>query len=143
MDIISMINSVSDALKGVFSFIDDLHLGKEEKLEFHNKIANIVLELEKLNTEVIKQQSSVIVAEAQSGSWITRSWRPILMCVFGGIIVYDLVIVPLAGLPVVGDTKVVPAEIWNLLKIGIGGYIGGRSLEKIADKISLSKVLKK
>lgn len=143
MDIVSMVSSISSALKGVFDFADDLHLSKEEKLEFHNKIANVTLELEKLNTEVTKYQSNIIVAEAQSGSWLVRSWRPMLMCVFGGIIIYDLIAVPLFGLPVVGDTKVVPPEIWSILKIGIGGYIGGRSLEKIADKISLNNILKK
>ena len=30
----------------------------------------------------------------------------------------------------------VPDQFWGLLKIGIGGYIGGRSLEKITSKVT-------
>ena len=28
-----------------------------------------------------------------------------------------------------------PSELWNLLMIGVGGYVVGRSGEKIADKV--------
>ena len=28
-----------------------------------------------------------------------------------------------------------PDELWNLLMIGVGGYVVGRSAEKVADKV--------
>ena len=31
-------------------------------------------------TDEMKAASKIILAEAQSGSWLTNSWRPALMC---------------------------------------------------------------
>lgn len=66
-----------------------------------------------------------LLAELQ-GNWLQRSWRPILMLVFTYIIFHNYVVVPIFGAPV----AVIPPDMWTLLKIGVGGYIAGRTLEK-------------
>lgn len=74
----------------------------------------------------------VITAEAQ-GNWLQRSWRPLLMMLFGVIIANNYIIAPYLG--AMFDAQVmleIPQNMWGLLKLGIGGYIGGRSLEKVA-----------
>lgn len=76
-------------------------------------------------------QAKVITAEAQSQSWLARNWRPILMLVFTFIIAWNYIAVPVFHLQAAG----VPDQMWTLLNIGIGGYIGGRSLEKVAPNI--------
>ena len=80
---------------------------------------------------VLKTQSSTIIAEAQSKSWLTRSWRPITMLTFVVLIVLEAT----AALPVK-----LPSDIWVVIKLGLGGYVVGRSVEKIADKISTTYI---
>lgn len=76
-------------------------------------------------------QAKVVVSEAQSASWIARNWRPILMLVFTYIIAHNYVIAPIFGIGAVP----IPDRMWSLLELGIGGYIGGRSLEKVAPSV--------
>ena len=78
---------------------------------------------------IVEAQSRVLVAEAQSKSWLTASWRPIVMLSFAGILVYSFFIGPMAEL----KTVPIPADLWTLMKLGIGGYVGGRSVEKLAE----------
>jgi len=81
--------------------------------------------------EVIKLQSEVIKLELK-GNWLQRSWRPILMLGFGFIVMYSKFIAPAFGLP---NAELEP-DFWTLLEIGIGGYVIGRSAEKITEKAS-------
>lgn len=74
----------------------------------------------------LEEAASVIKAEANSESWITRSWRPITMLTF----------VALVAAHWLGFTapNISPAEIASLLdivKIGLGGYMVSRGGEKI------------
>jgi hypothetical protein len=85
------------------------------------------LELQKLQTEIV-------LAEA-NGNWLQRSWRPILMLAFGFIVIYVKFIAPLFQLPI----PPLENEFWNLLQLGIGGYVVGRSAEKIAGNITINK----
>jgi len=81
-----------------------------------------------LTLEMTKTQAGIITTEAQ-GNFLQRTWRPLSMLTF-------LVLIVLAALKLVDLSMMnVPKEMWQLLTIGIGGYIGGRSLEKIATNI--------
>lgn len=95
-------------------------------------------------TEQIKAQSAVIVAEAQGDSWLQRNWRPMLMTLFGFIVFNNYVLYPYLSLfweqaPVLE----IPGPLWGLLKIGVGGYVVGRSSEKIVDKVKEWKMNKR
>jgi hypothetical protein len=79
-------------------------------------------------------QTDIIITEAK-GNWLQRSWRPLLMVSFGFIVIYVKFIGPLFGLPI----PELELEFWELLKIGIGGYVVGRSAEKIANNITITK----
>jgi hypothetical protein len=79
--------------------------------------------------------SEVVKAEAQSQHWITATWRPIMMLSFVAIIVNNYIVYPYLSLfwaeaPILD----LPLQMWDLLKIGVGGYIVGRSGEKIMEK---------
>lgn len=83
----------------------------------------------------LKEAASVIRAEAQSESFIARNWRPIIMLLFGGIIANNYILFPwfnALGLPAV--TMNIPPDMWALLKLGIGGYVVSRGVEKSIDK---------
>jgi hypothetical protein len=118
-------------IKQIGDVIDDLFTSDEERANAKIKVLEVLkqqqLELQKLQTEII-------VAEA-SGNWLQRSWRPILMLSFGFIVIYVKFVAPLFDLKI----PELENEFWDLLQIGIGGYVVGRSAEKIADKITIKK----
>lgn len=70
--------------------------------------------------------AKIIVAEAQGESWLQRNWRPLLMVLFGAIVANNYVLVPIFGVPAAD----IPPDMWDLLKLGVGGYVVGRSAEK-------------
>ena len=70
---------------------------------------------------------SVIVAEAQGGSWIQRSWRPITMLTFVALIVARWL-----GFTAPGISDELEVALLDLIKVGLGGYVVGRSAEKVA-----------
>ena len=118
-------------IKDLMSGLDKLFTSKEEKIIAENAIKQILLQKQ---LELQKMQTDVIITEAK-GNWLQRSWRPILMLSFGFIVIYVKFIGPLFGLPI----PPLELEFWELLKIGIGGYVVGRSAEKIADNITITK----
>lgn len=73
----------------------------------------------------------IIVSEAQSESWLARSWRPILMLTFGGLIVARWF-----GWAAPNLTEAEYLKLWDIVQFGIGGYVVGRSAEKIAPEIA-------
>ena len=85
------------------------------------------MELMKIIQEQIEAQKAIIVAEATGKSWLQRNWRPLLMLVFTIIIAFNYIVAPLFS----RQPLPIPPDMWDLLKIGIGGYIVGRSAEKI------------
>jgi hypothetical protein len=110
-------------IKEIGNVIDNLFTSDEERIHAKNEILKVLkeqqLELQRLQTEII-------VAEA-NGNWLQRSWRPMLMLAFGFIVIYVKFIAPLFSLPI----PPLENEFWNLLQIGIGGYVIGRTGEKM------------
>jgi hypothetical protein len=77
-------------------------------------------------------QAKVITAELRHGTWLSRSWRPITMLVFVYIIAHNYILATMFHL----ESVPIPTDMWDLLKIGIGGYVIGRSVEKTAPAIA-------
>jgi hypothetical protein len=115
--------------KQVGDVVDNLFTSEEERLNARNKIFKV---LQDAQLELQKMQTDIIIAEAK-GNWLQRSWRPILMLSFGFIIIYTKFI---SQLSIYLVTPVLEPEFWSLLEIGIGGYVIGRSGEKIVDKLA-------
>lgn len=76
--------------------------------------------------ELERTAANVIMAEANGESWLQRNWRPMLMVLFGIIIANNFLVVPIMGTPMAE----IPPDMWDLLKLGLGGYVLGRSAEK-------------
>jgi hypothetical protein len=117
----------SDIIGAVGKVIDDLFTNDEERIKAKNEVFQILKEKE---LELRKMQTEVIVTEAQ-GNWLQRSWRPILMLGFGFIVMYNKFFAPAFNLP----NAELENEFWNLLQLGVGGYVIGRSAEKIAKDV--------
>lgn len=117
----------SEITKSIGDTINTLSTSDEEKLNAKNKLTEIVMS--QLN-EAMRLQQNIIVSESQ-GNWLQRSWRPVLMLSFGFIIMYQYFLSQIFNLPKVD----LPEQFWYLLELGIGGYVIGRSVEKVTDKV--------
>lgn len=58
-------------------------------------------------------------------SWLTTNWRPITMLALVGTVVGSLVF-----------GYEVPSRMWDIIEFSLGGYVVGRTVEKIAPPIS-------
>jgi len=115
-------------------------LGDVVKRLFPDKVDQATIEAE-IKLALIEHTGSleeirgkIVLEEAKSGHWLTATWRPLLMLVIVAIIALNYLIFPVAGLFLATQHEIeLPIELWNLLQIGVGGYIVGRSGEKMVD----------
>ena len=120
---------ISALVSPVTSLVDNLHTSDEERLE----AKGVLLKLETAlmsqtlayEQKLAESQASVLVAEATSNSWLTRTWRPITMLTFVFLIVWS----QFTGMEI-------PPDLWFVVKLGLGGYLGGRSVEKSVGAIT-------
>ena len=125
------------AVKGVTDLVGQFVEDKDKANELETKIKNKLLSLEQ---EVITAQRDVIVAEAKSQSFIARNWRPIMMLTFVGIIANNYILFPYITLfGGTATTLEIPPDMWALLKIGVGGYVMGRSGEKMVESFAKNR----
>lgn len=99
-----------------------------------NQAMKLAREMEGEVTKRMEMRSSIIQAEIQNGS---GKWRVHLMylCMFiitTHFILYDIVpyIRTVFDLDFWIPTPPVNTDLWSFLKIGVGGYIGSRGVEK-------------
>ena len=124
---------VSSIFKPAAELIDNLHTSEEEKLTIKQKMFEIqtqaFMKAEEYESQLLDAKKTIITAEAQSQSWIASNWRPVTMLSFLILVVLDsfgLLANPLAP------------EAWTLLQIGLGGYVVGRSAEKVTQVLKKS-----
>jgi len=135
-----LIEKAGNALDNLFTSDEERLKARGELQKLQNELATAILEHEK---ELIKAQKSIIEQEYKQGSWLARNWRPILMTVFTAMIAHRYLLLPFSdfvaevfNLPmVILEPESMPDNVWDLLKIGLGGYIVGRSGEKIASSL--------
>lgn len=84
----------------------------------------------------LTEAASIIRAEAEGESSLQRMWRPIVMLTFTGLIVCRWL-----GISI--NTVVIPPELemklFEIIQLGLGGYVIGRSGEKIMKTWAESK----
>ena len=76
-------------------------------------------------------KADIIKAETTSESWLAQSWRPIMMLTFGALIVARWL-----GYAAPGISQEEVLKLWNIVELGITGYVVGRSVEKIVPSIT-------
>lgn len=137
MGIFSFISSI---FKPATDLVDDLITTDDERLEKRNELMTIKqkmmegqnqiqLKILEYESKLLEAQSSIITAEATGKSWLQRNWRPITMVCF-------LIIVLSDSFSVINIPEDRVESIYDLLKIGLGGYVVGRSAEKIAPQFA-------
>lgn len=101
-------------------------------------VSKIQLKSLEVDGKKIAAQQQILKAELE-GNTLQRNWRPIAMFVFMALLVYQVVVV--SALNAIFGADTVPQDAQLVYKIidvilyGMGGYILGRSGEKIARTI--------
>lgn len=75
--------------------------------------------------------ASIVSDEAKGESWLQRNWRPLTMMTFVGLVVAKWL-----GFTAPGVSEAIELELMTLIQIGLGGYVGGRTVEKVAPVIA-------
>ena len=75
--------------------------------------------------------ADIVKAEAQSQNWLASSWRPITMLIFVALIVARWLG---WSAPNLSEDEVL--SLWDIVELGLGGYVVGRSVEKIVPSIA-------
>lgn len=129
-----LLGGVKDII-GMFHTDPALQLAATQKLaELESSFREKQLAAE---SEFTTQQANVVIAEAKSDSWLAKNWRPVTMLTFVFIIVWNYIVVGTVGAFYTQvHTIPIPVDMWDLLKLGIGGYIGARTVEKVTDTVS-------
>ncbi len=121
---------VTDLIAGIFKpaaeLIDELHTSEDERLTAKGHLLDVqaaamqrVFDYEKSTLEA---QANIVNSEAGSEHWLTATWRPITMLTMLTLVVGDAML----WLP-----NPLSEDAFMLLQIGLGGYVVGRSAEKI------------
>jgi hypothetical protein len=81
-------------------------------------------------TELSKGAADIVKTEA-AGGFLASSWRPITMLVFVGLIVARWF-----GLAAPNLAEAEYLKLWDIVQLGLGGYVIGRSVEKIMPQVA-------
>ena len=100
----------------VLDIVDDVVEDKDEanRLKFQ------------IQRQLIETKGSELEAQ---GSWLQRNWRPLLMVVFAGLVVAHWFGLTASNIP-----ESVQNSLLNIVMVGVGGYVMGRSAEKVVGK---------
>lgn len=122
----SAIPIVGKVLEGVIGLVDQAVMDKDKANELKAQLEQVFknADLTKF-TEQMRAQKDIIVAEAQSESWLARTWRPMVMLFFAGLIGAHWL-----GLTPPNLAEAVVMKLLAIVQVGIGGYVVGRSAEK-------------
>lgn len=124
---LSILGFISDIFKPAAALIDELHTSEEETLKIKEAMFKMeqatTLKLMEYESQLLTARTDIIKSEANSASWIARNWRPITMLSFLALVILD----SFSWLP-----NPLAKEAWTMLQLGLGGYVFGRSAEKVA-----------
>ncbi len=127
----SIFSFIGKIFKPVADLVDNLHTSEEEKLEIKSKMMEMQFEFQSkildYETKLMESKATIVESEAKSEHFLTAAWRPITMLLFTGIIVLRWF-----GLTDASISQELELKLFSIVQLGLGGYIVGRSGEKIA-----------
>lgn len=120
------------SLDGLFTSDDERLQAKTQILMVQTQVMTHVLDYEK---SMLQAQSDIIQSEAKGESWVQRGWRPVTMLIFVGIVTAKWF-----GLTDAGISEQLELKLMSIIQLGLGGYVIGRSGEKIVKSIDFGKI---
>ncbi len=118
-----MLGEALNILKPAFSIIDKFIEDKDQATQVK---AQLQVQASNELSKLVEQKANIIIAEAKGESWLQRNWRPILMLWFAVLVGCHWL-----GLTAEGLSDNVVVKLLSIIQLGIGGYIIGRTGEKM------------
>ena len=81
--------------------------------------------------EIEAAAAKIIQTEAASTHWLAANWRPLTMITFTALIVARWM-----GWVAPNLSEAEYLKLWSIIEFGLGGYVVGRSVEKVAPSIA-------
>jgi hypothetical protein len=97
-----------------------------DKDEAERLKSQITMEAMKSDGAELQAATSIILAEANGESWLQRNWRPLLMLWFAALVGAHWL-----GFTPENLSDAVVQDLLGIVQVGIGGYVLGRSAEKV------------
>ena len=114
--------------KQILKIVDDAVPDADLKQKLQQEIQKTLLSN---SQELLRLQAQIITTEAKSESWLTRNWRPIVMLTFATLMVADWL-----GFTAPNLTPELKMKLFDIIQLGLGGYVIGRSAEKTLPKVA-------
>ena len=125
---------IGNGVKGFFGV-------KQSQVEGIHKTIEAIGESNSSAAEKEKAIAAVIGAEMNSGHWLAAVWRPMVMLVLAALVVSYFLgyTTPELMAPIPEGSSM--REIFELLKLGLMGYMPLRTVEKIASQVNAGKII--
>lgn len=114
---------LQNVIRELGDIVNGLSVSSKEKQKIQEEIQSLVY---RYKSELVREQSAA-VGDEMRGNWLQRSWRPMVMLVLTLLVVLGV----FTESSMLSDTS----RFWDLLEIGIGGYVIGRSGETITGNL--------
>lgn len=92
-------------------------------------------EKERQNVQMIlttfAAQADIVKTEAASSHWLAANWRPLTMLIFTALIVARWF-----GWAAPNLSEAEYLKLWDIVQLGLGGYVIGRSVEKVIPSVA-------
>jgi len=82
--------------------------------------------------------AGIVRAEAESDHWLTANWRPIVMLTFAALIVARWF-----GWAAPNLAEAEYIKLWDIVQLGLGGYVIGKSAETISGNVAKTVIANK
>lgn len=131
--LIALISGIGTAINGLFGF-------KGEQAKTVQEALKVLESVNSTDGQAMTAAADALSAILTNGSWLERNWRPMFM-----VVLMVLVLCSFFGWvpPHLNDTmSPTMQQIWDLLKIGLGGYLPCRTIEKIVQQVNIGSILK-
>ena len=109
---------------------------KGQQADVLKEAMNVVSDVNKSDDARATAAAQIIAAESSSDSWLTRTWRPMVVLLFTGILVANLL--GLTNSPVSED---VINRMFDLVEYSVLGYMGMRSADKWVRDLRIGNTL--
>lgn len=127
-------------ISGIGSFFTGLFGFKGEQAKTIQSALESVNKLNDADAASVTASANAISQILTQGSWLERTWRPVLMVLLMAIIGSWF----FGYTPPNFDKPLSPMmnEVLDLLKVGVMGYIPCRTIEKIMTQMNIGSILK-
>jgi hypothetical protein len=129
----SIFSTVGSFFTGLFGF-------KGEQARTVQSALDVLKSVNDVDGQAITAASQALSAILTQGSFLEKNWRPMFMLILMGIVISFW----FGYKPPQFDEPMSPMmlQVWDLLKIGLLGYLPCRTIEKIVQQVNIGSILK-